>query len=249
MRRMKVISFFSAKGGTGKTTFNVLLASYIKYRLGKRVMVLDFDFPEFNLSHMRERDLLYLEREGIPFNEEEFYPIERVRKKTARDIRALAKQFELFSAELDYLILDFPGSFSADDPVCQLLLDGHFDLMVIPVELDPMIIASMRTLSHIMKEYRQRTRLFFNRVGGREPKEAYARIRDWFAEGGSVISEHIVKQSESMKKEKDATAHIRSTVDFPLAYARKRNPGIMKLFDEVLEYVEMAEKEAPAVDS
>ncbi|MBR5399970.1 MAG: ParA family protein, partial [Bacteroidales bacterium] len=36
---MKVISFFSAKGGTGKTTFNVLLASYIKYRLGKRVMV------------------------------------------------------------------------------------------------------------------------------------------------------------------------------------------------------------------
>ena len=32
---MKVISFFSAEGGTGKTTFNVLLASYIKYRLGK----------------------------------------------------------------------------------------------------------------------------------------------------------------------------------------------------------------------
>ena len=62
---MKVISFFSAKGGTGKTTFNVLLASYIKYRLCKRVMVLDFDFPEFNLAHMRERDLLYLEREGI----------------------------------------------------------------------------------------------------------------------------------------------------------------------------------------
>ena len=246
---MKVISFFSAKGGTGKTTFNVLLASYIKYRLGKRVMVLDFDFPEFNLSHMRERDLLYLEREGIPFHEEEFYPIERVRKKTARDIRALAKQFELFSAELDYLILDFPGSFSADDPVCQLLLDGHIDLMVIPVELDPMIIASMRSLSHILQENKQRTRLFFNRVCGREPKEAYARVRDWFAEDGSVISEHYVKQSESMKKEKDATAHIRSTVDFPISYAKKRNPGIVKLFDEVLEYVGLDEKKAAAFDA
>ena len=53
---MKVISFFSAKGGTGKTTFNVLLASYIKYRLDKRVMVLDFDYPEYNLSYMRRRD-------------------------------------------------------------------------------------------------------------------------------------------------------------------------------------------------
>ncbi len=148
---MKVISFFSAKGGTGKTTFNVLLASYIKYRLCKRVMVLDFDFPEFNLAHMRERDLLYLEREGIPFKEEDFYPIERVRKKKATDIRALADQFKLFSSELDYLILDFPGSFSEEDPVCQLLLDGHIDLMLIPVELDPMIIASMRTLSHILQ--------------------------------------------------------------------------------------------------
>lgn len=47
-----------------------------------------------------------------------------------------------------------------------------------------------------------------------------------------------------MKKEKDATSHIRSTVDFPMAYARKRNPGIIKLFDEVLEYVELDKKTA-----
>lgn len=241
---MKVISFFSAKGGTGKTTFNVLLASYIKYRLCKRVMVLDFDFPEFNLANIRGRDLLYLEREGIPFKEEDFYPIEKVRKKKAKDICALASQFEKLSTELDYLILDFSGSFSDEDPVCQLLLDGHIDLMLIPVELAPMIIASMRTLSHILQENHQRTRLFFNRVCGREPKEAYARVREWFAEDGSVISEHYVKQSESMKKEKDATSHIRSTVDFPMAYARKRNPGIVKLFDEVLEYVELDKKTA-----
>lgn len=198
---------------------------------------------------MRERDLLYLEREGIPFKEEDFYPIERVRKKKATDICALADQFKLFSSELDYLILDFPGSFSEEDPVCQLLLDGYINLMLIPVELDPMIIASMRTLSHILQENHQRTRLFFNRVCGREPKEAYARVREWFAEDGSVISEHFVKQSESMKKEKDATSHIRSTVDFPMAYAKKRNPGIVKLFDEVLEYVELDKEEAAAFDA
>ena len=112
-----------------------------------------------------------------------------------------------------------------------------------------MIIASMRSLSHILLENKQRTRLFFNRVCGREPKEAYARVREWFAEDGSVISEHYVKQSESMKKEKDATAHIRSTVDFPISYAKKRNPGIVKLFDEVLEYVELDEKKAAAFDA
>lgn len=31
---MFVLSFFSAKGGTGKTTFNMSMASYLKYSLG-----------------------------------------------------------------------------------------------------------------------------------------------------------------------------------------------------------------------
>ena len=33
----------------------MLLASYIKYRLGKLVMVLDFDYPEFNLTSSAHR--------------------------------------------------------------------------------------------------------------------------------------------------------------------------------------------------
>ena len=53
---MQVISFFSAKGGTGKSTFNMLLASYLKYVLGKRVMVLDLDATGYNLSSTRERE-------------------------------------------------------------------------------------------------------------------------------------------------------------------------------------------------
>lgn len=235
---MKVISFFTAKGGTGKTTFNVLLASYIKYRLGKRVMVLDFDYPEHNLSYMRRRDLRYLEREGIHYSEEDFFPIESIDKMSAQELDDISRSFRDLS-DVDYLILDFPGSFAADDPVTQLMAEGYIDLMVIPVELDPMIIASMLSLSRILMDFGQRTLLFFNRVYGREPKEAYGRVREWFAEEGSVISEHYVKQSTSLKKEMDEKSHIRSTVNFPIAYANRNNPGITKLFDEVLEYVEM----------
>lgn len=44
---MFVLSFFSAKGGTGKTTFNMLMASYLKYSLGRRVLLLDADPPEY----------------------------------------------------------------------------------------------------------------------------------------------------------------------------------------------------------
>ena len=47
---MIVVSFFSAKGGTGKTTFNMSMASFLKYHLGKAVIVLDADTPEYNLN-------------------------------------------------------------------------------------------------------------------------------------------------------------------------------------------------------
>ena len=246
LRRMKVISFFSAKGGTGKTTFNVLLASYIKYRLGKRVMILDFDYPEHNLTFMRQRDLKYLESEGILFREEDFYPIEPINKYAAEDLDWLTGTLNSLSGSLDYLILDFPGSFASGDTICELVPEGYIDLMVLPVELDAMIIASMKSLAHILRENGQRTLLFFNRVCGRETKAAYGRVRDWFAEEGSVISENYVKQSVSMKKEMDDVAHVRSTVDFPTAYSNKRNPGIVKLFEEVLKYADMEKEEETA---
>lgn len=239
---MKVISFFSAKGGTGKTTFNVLLASYIQYRLGKRVMILDFDYPEYNLAYMRRRDLRYMEREGILYSDEQLYPIEEVERKTPEQIRSMAKAIRSLAEELDYMILDFPGSFATDDAVCELVLEKAIDLIIIPVELDPMNIASMRTLARILQENGQRTMLFFNRVQGTEPEAAYVRLREWFAEDGARVSEHVVKHSVSMKKERDEKSHVRSTVDFPLAYANKRNPGIIKLFDEILAYVEMDKK-------
>ena len=47
---MKVVTFFMSKGGTGKTSFNIMFASYLTYMLGRRVLVLDVDFPEYNGS-------------------------------------------------------------------------------------------------------------------------------------------------------------------------------------------------------
>ncbi len=188
---MKVISFFSAKGGTGKTTFNVLLASYIKYRLDKRVMVLDFDYPEYNLSYMRRRDLRYMEREGILYTDEQLYPVDEVERMNPEQLRGMAKAIRSLGEDLDYLILDFPGSFAADDAVCELVLEQAIDLIVIPIELDPMNVASMRTLARILQENRQRTMLFFNRVQGNEPEAAYLRLREWFAQDGATVSEHI----------------------------------------------------------
>ncbi|MGL5236122.1 MAG: ParA family protein, partial [Empedobacter falsenii] len=50
------ISFYTQKGGVGKSTLTILLASILHYRLGYNVLVMDCDYPQNSLIHMRERD-------------------------------------------------------------------------------------------------------------------------------------------------------------------------------------------------
>ena len=51
------IAFASQKGGVGKSTLTVLAASWLHYRHGIRVAVVDCDYPQHSIAEMRRRDL------------------------------------------------------------------------------------------------------------------------------------------------------------------------------------------------
>ena len=155
---MKVITFFSAKGGTGKTTFNMLFASYLSYQLGKRVMVVDLDVPEYNLTNCRERELAYLKEKELPCDPDSFYAIEAVEDTSETNIRALAAIIRGLRDKLDYLILDFKGSFKSGDPVLILAEENVIDKVIMPMELDPMVIASVKSLSRVFQDNGQQPR-------------------------------------------------------------------------------------------
>ena len=55
------IAFSTQKGGAGKTTLTVLMASYLYYVRGYDVVVVDCDFPQFSIKDMRERDMQSIE--------------------------------------------------------------------------------------------------------------------------------------------------------------------------------------------
>ena len=94
---MKVITFFSAKGGTGKTTFNMLLASYLKFVKGKKVMVLDLDAPGYNLTSTRERELDGMMQENPSFDAKTLYPVRKItdltRANTKREVEELRDRY------------------------------------------------------------------------------------------------------------------------------------------------------------
>lgn len=117
---MKVVTFFMSKGGTGKTSFNIMFASYLTYILGRRVLVLDVDFPEYNLYFYRERekdDYLSKDKE-LPEN---IYPIEQVQNVSENHIRNVVSNLKRLDGAVDYVIVDFPGSFTSSDAICRFI--------------------------------------------------------------------------------------------------------------------------------
>ena len=130
---MKVLTFFTVRGGSGKTVLSAAFASYIRYTLGLRVLVLDFDGPEYNLYNMRARELDYMRGNGIKFDADDLYIVDKVENREIDSLEALSANLNYLKNEFDFVVMDFPGSFADGDAVCQLAMDGVIDLVVIPV--------------------------------------------------------------------------------------------------------------------
>jgi len=52
------VAFSTQKGGAGKTTLTVLVASYLHYVKGYDVAVVDCDYPQYSIGNSSERDPL-----------------------------------------------------------------------------------------------------------------------------------------------------------------------------------------------
>ncbi|WP_234255131.1 P-loop NTPase [Porphyromonas gingivalis] len=50
------IGFGSLKGGVGKSSIAEILASYLYYREGLNLFVVDCDFSQYSFANLRERD-------------------------------------------------------------------------------------------------------------------------------------------------------------------------------------------------
>lgn len=180
------ISVCSQKGGVGKSTFTVLLASLLHYRLGRRVLVADCDFPQWSIEEQRRRELEILDRvDG--------YKLMMIRqfKASGRKIWPLlaagpttalrnVEEFLVKSAEpYDYVLFDLPGT-TAIPGVLPLI--AQLDRVFIPLKADKIVMESSitfaRTLteSFIPNKYARirGVHLFWSMIDARERTSLYA---------------------------------------------------------------------------
>lgn len=191
----KIISVVGEKGGIGKTTLNIILASDLFYAKGKKVVLLDADNPQYSIYNKRQRELESLdEEERKSIN---LYPIERVTVSTVQDV--IVKHY----GRVDYIILDLPGSLNVE-MVKGLLYVEH---VFVPFDHDELEIDSTShfyfTLKNNFLDNEERVlksiHLFFNKYK-LVKKNKFAVLRQQFMEADIPMMNSVVKDKTIYKE-------------------------------------------------
>ena len=241
---MKKISIFNEKGGSGKTTVTLMLASYLAYSRGKRICVLDFDAPSYHLCEIRSSELALLDdprsqlsiwMKNHPGGPEPYGIMKAAPSDGDRpgvdDVLSIIETVS--RGPYDYILYDFPGHFTEDDPAAYLPANGFIDFIAIPMDTDRQSRLSAYIVASALKGCGVRPCLFWNRVTSQEEKggKRFAVGAEPFRRLGLDVMEEKVRDLKMFSRDSSELAFIRSTICFPERYIRMRCPSVIPFLE------------------
>ncbi len=142
----KIIAFSNQKGGVGKSTMTVLLASYLHYTKNLNVAVVDCDSPQHSVANMRERDKVAVMKSDH-FKQLMMVQLETTGKKawpvvtsTPEEARGTIDRFLAAADEhYDLVIVDLPGTVKSKGVFGTVV---NMDYVITPVMADRMVLQS-----------------------------------------------------------------------------------------------------------
>lgn len=243
----KYVAFSTQKGGAGKTTLTVLVASYLHYVKNYNVAVIDCDFPQHSIADLRERDFKMVDEDefykGMAYEQitrlkgKKFYPVvESSTEEALNDADALCEQ-----DEYDFIFFDLPGTLNNKDLVVAL---ANMDYIIAPIAADRFVLES--TLNYLIavrdtivnpgKSNIKGMHLLWNLVDGREKSDLYEVYEAVIRDLSFPVMKTFVPNSLRFRKEQSIShkALFRSTI-FPADKALVKGSNIDALTDELLE--------------
>lgn len=245
-----VVSFANQKGGVGKSTLTVVLASYLYYELGVNVAILDCDSPQNSPGKERKRELQMV----TEITHLQDMSTEQYKRTGRRPYPVIDSMLEngldtldrLLSGDNNFSILfiDLPGTMNSKD-VIQLVANCHY--VFCPMAADKVDIES--TLAFCQYLYARivttgagnlkQVKTLWTKVDGRERNDLYT-VYDEFMESIGVSAmktsiPHLVR----FKRELSAVPgqkHFRCTL-FPPDPSLLKGSGIPELAEEFLQTI------------
>ncbi len=244
------IAFSTQKGGVGKTAFTVLISSYLHYKKGLEIAVVDCDYPQHSIFEMRQRDMeqvmkdnYYKQMAYAQFNslKRKAYAVEKSLPEDA--IATAEKLIDKTVSQPDIIFFDLPGTLNSKGVVKTL---ASMDYIFSPVSADRVVLESTLKFASLLNENLvslgksniKGLHLIWNMVDGREKNELYGVYEDIIGELGLSILKTFVPDSKRFRREL-TTKHkpvFRSTL-FPAHKSLLKGSNVDELAKEVLQII------------
>lgn len=248
----KRIAFSNQKGGVGKSTMAVLMASYLHYTKNLNVLVVDCDSPQHSLAGMRERDKLavtrndYFKRLMMVQSEttgKNAYPIIIC---TPEESRAKIDRFLAESEEhYDVVIVDLPGTAKARGVFRTVV---NMDYVVMPVIADRMVLQSSLAFATAVLDFAKAKPevllkdviFFWTRMRKSASTDVYDLFRQLFERMEFTVMETIIHDAVRYDKELPSRGNIyfRSTL-FPPPAKLLKGSGFEEFATELCETIKL----------
>lgn len=240
------VAFSTQKGGAGKTTLTVLVASYLHYVKGYNVVVVDCDFPQHSIVEMRERDLKMV-MEDEHYKRMAYEQFSALGKKAYVIIESSPENAITDAIEVidetnpNFVFFDLPGTINNADVVKTL---SWMDYILAPISADRVVLES--TLQYaitindtLITQGRATIKgmyLLWNLVDGREKTELYQVYEDVIEKLGFPVFKTFLPDSKRFRREQSMNhrALFRSTL-FPVDKSLVKGSNLDKLVEELLE--------------
>lgn len=217
-----LVAFSNQKGGVGKSTATVLLASYFNYVKGLDVAVVDCDYPQFSLEKLRSRDMKNLEKSEyhqrlfcrqFEDSSRKAYPVVTSKPELASRIAGSLE------GNYDLIFFDLPGTVNSRGVFESVM---NMDYVFTPIVKDRMVMQSSLSFVSTVQDFiaqhpeapLKEIRLFWNRMDSRTSKELYVMYNEIISRMGLKVFDTVLPDLERYNKEMTPSSrqHFRCTL-------------------------------------
>lgn len=229
-----ILAFAGQKGGPGKSTVLISLASHLQYALGKKVLVIDADKPQWAVSSMRNNELTGLQKDE-EIQQRFALQNQRVYQIQESDLASTGKQLEFlrFSGEYDVILVDTPGTLNMPGYVECL---QQCDYIFTPIEAEEMSLTStFEFIAYAYKTVMPGSRIkgvhpFWNKFIKNAKADLFKEMHIMMVSKGIKVMNQILEFSVHYQR-----AYMRSTI-FPIGKAYLKS-NLMTLILEIEEII------------